>query len=100
MRNKRCDPRIRKRQILDTAIQLAHKIRYMDLTREQIAEVANVSSSLIAYYFGTIERLRRAVWQEAIRHNIVPILAQDLASANRHIDITVRKKIHSYLNAL
>lgn len=78
-RAKRTPPEVRKQHILKEAIKLSIKIGYNKITRDGIAEHTKVTSSLIARYYPTMDDVRRAVIEEAIKNEIVEILAQGLA---------------------
>lgn len=75
------DARVRMKQILDAALELACKGRsYTSLSRDEIAKAAGIpSSSLIQYHFGTMPKFHRAILGEAIRRECLPVIAQGLA---------------------
>lgn len=58
---RRANPGMRKKQILDHAIQLTREHGVDNITRAQIAEAAGVSMGLINVYYGTMKQLRRDI---------------------------------------
>ena len=47
-----------------------------------VAQRAGVTNGLVSHYFGTIKQLHRAVVRHAIHREILPIVAQALASGD------------------
>ena len=83
-KRERIDPKIRKDQILQSAIKLAMVHGYTNVTREKIAIDVGVSNSLITSYFNTMTQLRRTVMRYAINQKIPEIIAQGLANKDPH----------------
>jgi|SRR6185369_14763486 len=77
---RRYPPDQRMAQILAAAVQLATTSGYHAVTRDAVAEAANVSPALITHYFLASVLLREAVMQEAIRLELPEIIAAGLAS--------------------
>ena len=78
---RRIDPDKRKQEILEAAIGQAHKVGYMQMTRDQIAERCAVSRGLITpHYYATMDELRDAVITAAVDRAIVAIVLQGLAA--------------------
>jgi len=75
----RVDPELRKGYILAVAVNLAESSGYLKLTRDGLAEKADVSMGLINHYFGTMKLLRAEVMRHAIEHERLKIIAQGLA---------------------
>lgn len=75
----RLAPDKRKEAIMQAALLCAQDIGYMRMTREQIAERANVSTGLVSHCLGTMPNLRRAVMRRAIRQCIARIVADGIA---------------------
>lgn len=101
MKTKRKNPTIRKNILLCTAIKLSIKVGYRNLTREALAKKAKVSPALINYYFDTIEKLKQEVLKEAIKLEIVEILAQALGVQELQkfkISEDLKQKTLSYLS--
>lgn len=71
-----------KKRIIDAALQLTLEIGYHKLRRDNIAAHARVSPGLIAYHFGTVEKLRREVMRTAIRKKLILIIAQGITMRN------------------
>lgn len=84
MTQKKLEARERLSQILAAALKAAAKHGYQRITREAIARAAGVSEALVTHYMGTMPELRRAVMREAIRTECLPVVAQGVASRDRH----------------
>jgi len=75
---RREEPQIRKQEILNAAIELAKRVGYQAITRDEVAQEADASSSLITCYFYNMDGLKRAVMQAAIELEELSIIAQGL----------------------
>ena len=73
------DRRVREKQILDAALSLSVKIGYSCITRDAVAEIAGVSSALIANYFPRMYHLKQAIMQTAIKQEVLEVIAQGLS---------------------
>lgn len=76
---KRLPPNDRRALVLEAALHTAEHKGYRRMTRDLIAVRAEVSPSLVSLYLGTMPQLRRVVMREAIKREIVPIVAAGLA---------------------
>lgn len=76
----RANPKLRKEQILSTALDLARKNGCHKITRDSIARKAGVSEGLVSKYFGTMNNLRRTVMRAAISQRIPEIVGKGLAN--------------------
>lgn len=72
-------PSVRKKQVLTHALEIAKEKGYALLHREEVAARAGVSTPLVSHYFGTTKNLRELVVREAIRLEVLEILAQAIA---------------------
>jgi AcrR family transcriptional regulator len=72
-----------KEKILRGGIVLAEEKGYMCMTRDGIAEAADVTPSLINYNYGTLKGLITAVIQAAIAENNVVIVAQAIIARHQ-----------------
>ena len=81
---KRANPKDRKQQILVAAISIAGDKNYSTITRQDIADRAQVSTGLVARCFGTMCQVRRAIMRAAIQQEILPIIAQGLVSKDKN----------------
>lgn len=77
----------KQRQILDAAIDMALVHGYQMITKRGIALRANVTESLVAYYWGEVENLKRKVLETAVERGIIKIIAQGLCAGD---DIAVK----------
>lgn len=69
-----------KPAILSAAIGLARKCGLYKFSREDVAKEADVGESTVSYHFGTMPELRKAIVQQAVKHEILSILADARAS--------------------
>lgn len=74
----------KREKIIITAIKLAVKNGYGSLTQLETAKVAKVTRSLIPYYFGCLEEFKSHVMIEAVRREILPVIAEGLILKNKH----------------
>lgn len=81
----RANPELRKGSILDAAVDLSCTHGYTNISRQQVADRAGVSTGLVTKYFGTMQQLRRAIIRAAITREIPEIIAQGLACSDRHV---------------
>lgn len=82
---QRLAPKDRKDQILTAAVNLASLNGYQNVTREAIAEAAQCAPASVSHYFGTMTQLRRDIVRAAVRHAILPVIAQALAARDPHV---------------
>lgn len=78
------EARERIAQILRAALEIAPRVGYNRMTRDEIARRAKVPPALVTYHLGTMPDLRRQVMREAIRVECLPVIAQGLAVRDRH----------------
>lgn len=78
----RANPVLRKKQILNAALECAKKTGYEKITRDEIAERANVSVGLVTRYFGTMKNLKRAVMRAAVNSGVYEVVAQGMANGD------------------
>lgn len=69
----------RAADILRAAVDTARSTGYNALTSESVAAAAGCNRALINRYFTDMAGLRVAVMEEAIRREILPIVAQGIA---------------------
>lgn len=80
----RKDPKERKAQILETAVNVCKTKGFHSITREDIAIELQITKALISRYFGTMANLKRDIIRFAIRNEVIPVIAQGLATGDRH----------------
>lgn len=73
-----------RQYILDSAVTLALRIGYSNLTRKAVANHAGVATGTVSYHFGAMEKLQNAVMREAVQKRYLLIVAQGMANANRY----------------
>lgn len=98
----RTAPEKRKKQILECAIQLSKKIGYKSITRDPVADLAKVTSSLVAYYYPRMSDLEAAVLREAIDKEIFELIAQGLLLKDpiaMEITTELKKKTNEYIKS-
>ena len=69
-------------QILDSAVLLSKQVGVQWITRAEVASLARLTPALINYHWGSMLDLKRAVFAEAVRLQILPLIAQGLADGN------------------
>lgn len=84
MKQVKLEARERKAQILGAALIACQSAGFSRVTREQIASLAACPPTLISYYFGTMQALRRAIMREAVASECLPVIAQGLALRDPH----------------
>lgn len=80
----RAHPALRKDRILQAALAVATSLGIDKMTRAEISEQAGVSTGLITRSFGTMIALKRDVMRAAVKMELLPVIAQGLASGDRH----------------
>lgn len=75
---KRAAPELRRKYVLEVAIELAKTKGYNTLTRNEVATGANVSPGLVSHYFQSTEALRVVVLKTAVKREVLEIVAQGL----------------------
>ncbi len=77
---ERKDPEIRRKEILDAAVEVARDLGYLKTTHSRIAATVCVSPSLVRKYFESKSKIRDAVMSEAVRLEILDIVLQGIAA--------------------
>lgn len=67
-----------KDQILDAAVRLAIKHGYKNVTRDLIADSAEVATGTVTYHLGPMHKLRRAIVAKAIEIENIKIFTEAL----------------------
>ena len=80
----RLAPDARKAGILAAAMDEACDVGFDNMTRRGIAKRAEVSEPLVNTYLGTLTQLRRAVMRQAVKHEMLPVIAQGIATRNQY----------------
>lgn len=83
MTRTRLTPNDRKPQLLEAAVAVAVEHGLQATTRALIATRAGVAPGLITHYLGTMAELRRAVMRQAVKQEILPIIASGLAARDK-----------------
>jgi AcrR family transcriptional regulator len=76
---RRLEPDTRRAAILTAAVDLAAAKGYLTLTRDDVAHAAGVSAGLVTRYFFAMPELRLRLMEEAVRRELLPVIAQGLA---------------------
>lgn len=84
MKNKRLAPKDRTEQLLDVALRLAARHGLATVTRNQIAEDANVSPALVSARLGTMDDMRRSVMRRAVKTETLPVIAAGLLAKDKY----------------
>ena len=80
---KKLGPDVRSAQILAAAVKLAKRDGYLNVTREGIAEAAEVSAGLVSKYLGTMPEIRERIMREAVANEVLPIIAAGVSTRHR-----------------
>jgi AcrR family transcriptional regulator len=75
---KRLAPTVRHEQIIASAVKLAKRVGLANITRDNVAKEAKVSTGLVSKY-GDMTDLRAEVVRVAVSDKILPIVAQALS---------------------
>jgi AcrR family transcriptional regulator len=85
MSKKRQQPDDRRYQILTAALTVAERPGgWSALTRELVAKEVGCAEALISKYFGTMPDFKRTIMRSAILTENLSIIAQGLATGDRH----------------
>ena len=103
-RAERTNPIVRREYILNAALHLAEELGYCGFTRDAVAYVADISSSLIAKedYFPRMEDLRNAVLGAAIARERLNIIAQGIIAKDpmcKNLSPDLKAKVMDYLSS-
>ena len=79
----RAHPKLRRMQLVLVATELAAAVGYLNITREAVAEKANVGAALISSYF-TMPELKVAVVRHSVEKENLPVLAQAIINNSPH----------------
>lgn len=79
MTQKRLKTEIRQESILNTALLLATCRGYMNITRDEIADLAKLSGTTVQYHFKTMANLRTQLMRYAIIKRNPVVVAQGLS---------------------
>lgn len=96
-RASRTEPAERKKQILDYAIYVSGKIGHLNITRSVIAKECGIAGSLIYKYFTSIDVLKKQVFRQAVKQEIIPILAHCISNKEFKIPAKLKQKTIEYL---
>jgi DNA-binding transcriptional regulator YbjK len=101
MRNKKAvDPDIRRSNILRAALELARRDGYMTMTRDKVAAHAGVATGSVNLAYKTMDALRVAVMAEAIKQEIIEIMADGFGRGDPQMKLVskdLRQKCVDYL---
>ena len=96
---ERLNPKKRKAEIFEAALDVARFEGFENMTRESIADRAGTSPTLVGHYYGTMNRLRTRIMRAAVQREIIEIVAHGLYTKNPHAlkapdDLKVRARKH------
>lgn len=80
MTQKRKMSRDLKVEVMEAALVVAEQMTIPSLTREAVAEKANVSTGAVSSHYGTMHAFRKAVARRAIKEQRIPLLVPLLTS--------------------
>ena len=70
--------KIDRQHIMNVAVSLAQEYGYQNITRDQIAETAAVSTGTVSNALGTMRQARRKIMRHALRTKNHKIVAQGI----------------------
>lgn len=84
MTHQRKPPKQRTAELLEAALEVAQAQGFSKMTRQAIAEKVGVTPGLVTHRFSTMQELRRLVMRQAVKREILPIIAEGLALRDAH----------------
>lgn len=82
--DQRMKPGDRQRMLIDTALTLAAKVGYKNVTMDALTTAAGVSRTLYARYFTNVDQFRVAVMRAAVKQRVLPVIAQGVVARDPH----------------
>lgn len=79
-RENRMPPKKRQTEMIQTALELAEKIGFGNLTRENIGHACGLVPSMVNARFGTMTEMRRTIIRAAIKNETLPVIAYLIAT--------------------
>ena len=73
-----------RKTILTTALELAQRDGFGNITRDGLAKHAGVGMGTVNLHYGTMPQLRRDVMRAAIRGQVLSVIAQGVAMGDKH----------------
>ena len=77
--SNRIEPKKRRRQLLNSAVEIARDEGFQNLTRQAIADAAGVSPGLVTVHLGTMSNLKRSVMRAGVAREIHEIISYGIA---------------------
>lgn len=74
----------RTKELTASALQLAERVGWSNLTRDAIATEAGVSGALVTFRLGTMTEAKRKVMRAAVAARSLRVVAEGLAVGDRH----------------
>lgn len=99
-RRSRLEPQERRKQLLDTALEVAESVGFENMTIGKVGRCAGCTQQLVSHYYGTREELRNAVMRAAVRRSVYRVIAQGLANGHPVALAAPRKLQKESLNTL
>lgn len=76
MTEEKLNPKLRKRKVLEAAVELSRIFGVDHITRDAVAKKAGVGHGTVTLYYNTMTQLKRAVARQAISESDPEILSQ------------------------
>lgn len=83
---KRMRPSERKQDLLAAGLKLAERHGYMNLTRDKVCEVAQVSGPVLNHYFQTMADYKRELLDFAVRVKCLRVIAHGIVTGELRLD--------------
>jgi AcrR family transcriptional regulator len=97
---RRASAKVRKKQLMAHALDLAIETNYREVTRDQIADAAGISTSLVTHYLGTLKSMRRDIVRAALADEIPEVIAQAIACKDPRVANLPPEEKAKYLSIL
>lgn len=81
-KRRRLDDGSRREEILHAAVLLSLSLGYQKITQLSVAPVAECAPSLIRFYFGSMDGLRKAVMEHAVKNELAEIVLQGIIAGD------------------
>lgn len=74
--NKRLDPEVRSNLIIEAGLKVASAQGWRAVTREAVAQEAQISPAMVNFRFSTMAQLHRSIMRKAIDSELLHVIAQ------------------------
>jgi AcrR family transcriptional regulator len=97
---KKMKPEARKAQVVATALALAEKSHYLQVTRVQVAEALDITPQSVRHYFSTMPQMRGDMVRTAIKTSNLVVIAQAVTAKDPRALKVSKEVIREAMEAL